>query len=266
MSDNASDCATSESSWLRTLRPAESGSPTIICFPHAGGGVLSAAKLARSIPDRFGLVVAVLPGREPGDTAVPPRRAAVAGAKLAGDLADHARQGGAAEPLVLLGNSYGSLLAFETARSLQAVTDTALGADAVRLIVSGFRSPSLAPAEPPLFRLPTRELFADLSERYGVPLGDLAAAGLYEIEAALRADLEACDTYRLGDGPLLRHRIDVLRMTRDPSVSHADLRAWCDATSGQVVITDIEADHFPWASRPDQVADAITSLIADPRS
>lgn len=266
MTDDASERAVAGSTWLRALRRSKQGSHTIVCFPHAGAGVLSVAKLARSIPDRFGLVVAVLPGREPGDQVSPPRRAAAAGAKLAGDIAKHIRQGDLTEPVVLLGNSYGSLLAFETARSLQSMPDGGLGADTLRLIVSGFRSPAVPPAEPPLFRLPTRDLFADLAERYGVPVGDLAAAGLYDIETALRADLEACDTYRFGDGPRLRHRIDVLRMTRDPSVSHADLRAWQDVTSGNVVITELDADHFPWASQPDLVAATVETLTADVES
>ena len=250
-------------SWLRVLRPSASSKVTIVCFPHAGAGILSIARLARSIPDRFGLVGAVLPGREPGDDAAPPRRAAAAGRKLAGDIAEHIRQPGKAERLVFLGNSYGALLAFETARSLQAMPDVRGDPDAMQLIVSGFRSPSLPPAEGPLFRLPSEDLYAALADHYGLMLGDLAAAGLYEIEETLRADLEACDTYRFGDRPLLSCRIDVLHMTQDPAVSYADLRAWHDVTGGEVVITSLDCGHFPWTTDPALVADVIVSLIDD---
>ncbi len=246
---------------MRILRPSSSN-VTIVCFPHAGAGILSVAKLARSIPDRFGLVAVTLPGREPGDNVAPPRRAAAAGSKLAGDLATHIKYDDGSARLVLLGNSYGALLAFETARSLQALPDVHLDPDTVQLVVSGFRSPSLPPSEAPLFRLPTPDLFAELADRFGVPVDELEAAGLYGLEDALRADLEACDTYRVGDGPMLDNRIDILRMTQDPSVSRPELRAWQDVTTGPVVTTDVEAGHFPWTSQPDAVAAVIVSLTA----
>lgn len=236
---------------------------TIVCFPHAGGGVLSVAKLARSLPETLGLLAITLPGREPGDTTSTPRRAAEVGSKLAGDLAECIKSSDLSRRLLLLGNSYGSLLAFETARSLQAMPDLPFDSTALRLIVSGFRSPSLPPSEPPLFRLPTPSLFAELGERFGVPVTELEAAGLYGLEDALRADLEACDTYRMGDGPMLANRIDVLRMTQDPSVSPAELRSWQDVTTGSVVMTEIAAGHFPWVSHPDAMAAAITSLTGD---
>ena len=260
MTENHSPC---RDTWLRVLRSPASSPATIVCFPHAGGGVLSAAKLARSLPDRFGLLTVSLPGRGAGDTASAPRRAAEAGSKLAGDLAECIKGGDLSKHLVLLGNSYGSLLAFETARSLQAMPDLVLDPSMLRLIVSGFRSPSLPPSEPPLFRLPTQDLYAELAERFGAPVADLEAAGLYGLEDALRADLEACDTYRMGDGPKLDSRIDVLRMTQDPSVSPAELRSWQDVTTGSVVMTEIPAGHFPWVSHPDAVAKAIIALTAD---
>ncbi|MEM7120956.1 MAG: alpha/beta fold hydrolase [Pseudomonadota bacterium] len=234
-----------------------------MCFPHAGGGVLSAAKLARSLPDRLGLLTVTLPGREPGDTAAAPRRATEAGSQLAGDLVECIKSGDVSEHLVLLGNSYGSLLAFETTRSLQSTPELIFDSKALRLIVSGFRSPSLPPSEAPLFRLPTQDLYTELAERFGVAVADLEAAGLYGLEDALRADLEACDTYRMGDGPKLENRIDVLRMTQDPSVSLAELRSWQDVTTGSVVMTEIAAGHFPWVSQPDAVAAAVIALTAD---
>ena len=201
-----------------------------------------------------------------GNRATPPPRHAApteAGSRLAGDLVECVKRDGLSEHLVLLGNSYGSLLAFETARSLQSMPDLVLDPRALRLIVSGFRSPSLPPSEPPLFRLPTQDLYTELAERFGVPAADLEEAGLYGLEDALRADLEACDTYRMSDGPKLENRIDVLRMTQDPSVSPAELRSWQDVTTGSVVMTEIPAGHFPWASHPDAVATAIIALVTD---
>src|SRR3546814_17466026 len=65
------------------------------------------------------------------------------------------------------------------------------------LIVSGFRSPTLPMADTPLYRLPSLQLRAELRARFGA-VADAASTpwegGL--AEQALRADLQACDTYR----------------------------------------------------------------------
>src|SRR5690606_20621871 len=96
-----------------------------------------------------------------------------------------------AQPLIFVGNSYGALLAFETAARL---VDTAI--QPTRLVVSGFRSPSLPSAETPLYRLPLGQLRAELVARFGIAGGDGVDWGCAGLEQALRADLEACDTYR----------------------------------------------------------------------
>ena len=266
MRQRASDPHVHTSSWLRVLREAASGQRTIVCFPHAGGGVLSVAKLARSIPERFGLTVVALPGREPGDQTSPPRRAAAAGRKLADDIAAFSQHSAGRVRLVFLGNSYGALLAFETALSLRPISDAIDSSPAIRLIVSGFRSPSLPPADAPIFGLPTEDLLAELAQRFGLSSGDLARSGLFNLESALRADLEACDTYRHRSGSTLDTRIDILHMTQDVSVSPAELRAWQDVTTRPIVTTKLDCGHFPWATDPDALAGAVVSLIDAPAS
>ncbi len=263
MHQHSSDPGIANPCWLNVLREAEPDSPIIVCFPHAGGSVLSVAKLARSIPERFGLVAVALPGREPGDQDQPPRHAATAGRKLGGDVAALFNRRRSGERVVLLGNSYGALLAFETARSLQAMSDGAGPPLPIRLIVSGFRSPSLPPADAPIFGLPSQDLIAELCQRFGLPAGDMTITGLFDIEDALRADLEACDTYRCRQGSTLDARIDVLAMAQDASVSRAELQAWQEVTTASVVVTDLDCGHFPWSTHPEAVADTIVALIDD---
>src|SRR5690606_10277488 len=121
----------------------------------------------------------------------------------------------------LVGNSYGALLAYETAWCMLRA-----GMPIERLVVSGFRSPLLPLADTPLYRLPLAQLQAELSARFGAAAAVGAAPGGAELaEEALRADLQACDTYRHRHDEPLPLPIDVLHLTEDASVSMDELRA-----------------------------------------
>lgn len=194
-----------------------------------------------------------LPGREKGDPIAPPRRASLAASAIADTLA-----AGRASPSppVFLGNSYGALLAYETARAL-----VRRGETEPRLIVSGFRSPLLPPAEGPLFSAPPALLRSELAARFGVSGRDLDRMASDLFETALRADLEACETYRHEGGDRLTRRIDVLAMSDDPAVSHEELLAWQRASSGGVRLQPVSGQHFCWNLQPAEVAAAVVRLL-----
>src|SRR3546814_5352689 len=82
-------------------------------------------------------------------------------------------------------------------------------------------------ADTPLYRLPSLQLRAELRARFGA-VADAASTpwegGL--AEQALRADLQACDTYRHRHLEPLSLPIDVLHLSDDLSVSIDELRAW----------------------------------------
>src|SRR3546814_8531190 len=82
------------------------------------------------------------------------------------------------------------------------------------LVVSGFRSPVLPCSETSLYRLPRRQLRAELAARFGIAPGDGAEWAGAAVEEALRADLEACDTYRHAHTDRLAVPIDVLHIDR----------------------------------------------------
>src|SRR3546814_18281712 len=94
-----------------------------------------------------------------------------------------------------------------------------------RLVVSGFRSPVLPCSETSLYRLPRRQLRAELAARFGIAPGDGAEWAGAAVEEALRADLAACDTYRHAHTDRLAVPIDVLHMRADPSVTPHELRS-----------------------------------------
>jgi surfactin synthase thioesterase subunit len=231
---------------MLSLRLAEPGQPTFVFFPHAGGSPLSIVRLMAELPDRVGAAVLALPRGGGLDGGVPPRRCALA---ADGAAASWFALGVPAETrLILVGNSYGALLAYETARRLIRVA-----VPIERLVVSGFRSPRLAGTEAPLHRLPLARLRAELEARYGGMPGD-GLEWLDLAEEALRADLESCDTYRHPHADRLSIPVDALHLTQDSSVSSDELAAWAQVTSGPFRVLQLAAGHFPWATQPGATA------------
>lgn len=210
------------------------------------------------LPAEYGVMVASLPRGGDMDDASPPNRAAQAVDGLErGFLAlSEADGSGAPDRLVLVGNSYGALLAYEMAHRL------ARRAIAVeRLVVSGFRSPVLPCSDAPLHRLPRQRLFAELAARFGGNAGPGADWAADMVEPALRADLEACDTYRHAHGDKLAAPITVLHMRADSSVSLDELQAWQAVTAASAHIEHHDLGHFPWATHPGAVADILLRLV-----
>ncbi|MGP9812862.1 thioesterase II family protein [Rhodopseudomonas sp. NSM] len=239
---------------LRWIRRIE-GAPVVICFPHAGGSVLSCMGLAAALPDHLAIATVAVPRQPCGRLIADARR--IAGA-VAGEIAlalDPQSAG-----LTLLGNSFGALLAFETAVALERLE--APVAQRLHLVVSGFRSPSRPPCDAPLHRLPRARLLAELRECFGAVgpgLGDLIGDTQ---EAELRADIEACETYRPGDAPALRCALSVIRLLADPSVSDQEYEAWRDICAGPVRFRALDSGHFPWSGATAALAGLVTELIA----
>jgi len=240
------DSGISNSSWMLNLRHAEPEQPTFVFFPHAGGSPLSIVRLAAELPRQVGVAVLALPRGGGLDDGVPPRRCAVAAERAAASWL--ALGAPAATRLILVGNSYGALLAYETARRL-----VCAAVSVERLIVSGFRSPRLTCTEAPLHRLPLPRLRAELEARYGSVPGD-SLEWLDLAQVALRADLEACDTYRHAHADPLSIPVDALHLTQDSSVTPDELAAWAQTTSASFRVLQLAAGHFPWAAQPGATA------------
>lgn len=242
--------------WLLRIRSATSGQPDYIFFPHAGATPLSISRLVAFLPGAVGVAVAVLPRGGDLDDGTPPVRVTDAAQCIARALA--AVPATAGNRLVLVGNSYGALLAYETAWYL--VHDAV---SVERLIVSGFRSPLLPLADIPLHRLPLAQLRVELSARFGAPCDAATAVWGGELaEQALRADLQACDTYHHRHDERLPVPLDVLHLTDDLSVSIADLQAWQSVTRFPVRLTPCASGHFPWAGDPELIARTLLGLAA----
>jgi surfactin synthase thioesterase subunit len=253
----------SPASSLRWSRRAGTGAVTIVCFHHAGGSVLSAARLASVLPADWGVAAVALPGHEGPESGTAPRRPEEIAGRIAEEIA--ALFSGNAMRLILLGNSYGALLAFEVACQIERHHAAVVSPSRLHLVVSGFRSPSLPPFEGPLHRLPRAHLLAELADRFGPQAAEAGDALASWQEAALRADLEACETYRLLQPTRLHCSTSVIQMTRDPSVTRAELAAWQAVSAHPVDFVTLDAGHFPWTTAAEEFGALLANMLKQER-
>src|SRR3546814_369687 len=141
--ENKQESSTRHMQWMLRVRSASQGQPTFVFFPHAGATPLSVGRLATALPRSVGVAVANLPRGGDLDDGTPPCSVDDAARGIALGLTA-LFNAAAVDPdrLVLVGNSYGALLAYETAWRLTQAT-----VNPERLIVSGFRSPTLRSEE-----------------------------------------------------------------------------------------------------------------------
>ncbi|RAI45733.1 thioesterase II family protein [Rhodoplanes roseus] len=241
------------------MRRPHGAAHLIVAFPHAGGSVLSGARLARSLPDRVGFATVALRGHDPLMSDEPDRDLNTIARQIAEEIAAIAPA--CPTKLVLLGNSFGALLAFEVARELELRPVNAHDRPDLHLVVSGFRSPSLPPSDPPLHRLPMTHLRAELNERVGQIFKDLDPVASDRQDAALRADLEMCETYRLSTPTRLHCAVTAIHLLRDVSVSAEELAAWQEVGATPIRIVALDAGHFPWLDAAPALGTLLTRLF-----
>lgn len=227
------------SSWLRRLSAStpENGAHTLICFPHAGGSVLSFGPLARRIGAEYDVLAVQYPGRQD-------RRAE----PLVGNIPDlvegllpalvEALDG--VENFSLFGHSMGSVVAFEAGRRLERES----GAAPSVLFASGRRAPS-APQSGGVHLLNDEDLCEQLVRFGGTPTALLADPEFRSmILSVVRNDYRAIETYECAPGAMVECPIVALTGDRDPDASLADIEAWRAHTSGSFFATSFPGGHF----------------------
>jgi surfactin synthase thioesterase subunit len=223
----------------------------LFCFPWSGAGASAYRSHAEAIPAEIEMVGIQFPGRgtrraEPTRTELQP---------LARQIADAIRADLDASPsrYAVLGHSYGSLLAYETVRLLQAA-----GLSPELAIMSGSRAPSVAP-HTLLHRLDDVELARQLGRMGGLSPDRLRDPSFLDyLLPIVRSDLTACETAPPAAAPL-HCPLTSWSGDQDWYARPSDVTAWRRYAGFAYRHVDFTGDHF----FINDIPAAIAALLAD---
>jgi surfactin synthase thioesterase subunit len=208
----------------------------LVCFPHAGGAASAYFKLAQQLPPQIHVLSVQYPGRE--DRWAEPRAARLS--SLAEAVAEELdRHPG---PYALFGHSMGALVAYETARRIEAGGG---GARLGELFVSAHLPPSDLHGARTAVPLGEPELRRRLSLLGGTGHAVLSDPDLAELYLPiLKADYAALNAYTWVPGDRLRTPLTVLAGAADPLVRPAQTYGWRDLTDGPFDQHVFPGGHF----------------------
>ncbi|MFF2197196.1 thioesterase II family protein [Streptomyces sp. NPDC058157] len=227
---------------------------TLLVLPHAGGNAHAYAGWREHLPADVRLLIGQYPGRGARFAEDLPRDVA----DLAGPVAACLPEG-AADDLVVLGHSMGSLVAFEVVRLLQAAGRTPRA-----LVASACRAPFLdnpAVVHPEL--LDDDELVAAIKVRGGTDDGILDDPELREIVIpSIRADFAIDDVYRC---PRDEARVDcpvtVIGGDADPVAPAASLGRWAEVTGHPFAAHTLPGGHFYFQDRLPEFFEVLATVV-----
>jgi len=222
--------------WFVNLLPKPEAKIRLFFFPHAGGGPVVFAPWLPQLPSAIEGWTVHLPGRgsrysEPAYKELRP-------------LVERLSQ--AIEPLLdqpyaLFGHSFGALVAFELARSLRRCGLPR----PVTLFVSACGAPHLPDPHPPIHALPNAQFLKALEKFNGLSPELLRQPEVMDLFLpALRADVQAFETYIYPPEPPLKCRIVAFGGTDDPRLSREGLEAWAVQTDAAFQLQYFPGDHF----------------------
>ena len=226
----------------------------LFCFHHAGGSAAVFRTWSDGLPD-LEVHAIQLPGRGSRFRETPYPRLR----DLARDVAEGigSRLQGA---YALFGHSFGGLVAFEVGRELARRGQ----GDLVHLFVSGRRGPRLPDPVQPIHGLDDAALLREVCARYGgIPDAILREPELLQLLLpALRADLEALETYAYQPQVPLTCPIAAFGGADDPWATAGELEAWRPETTGDFSVHRFAGGHFYLQGAESLVCQEILSRLA----
>lgn len=240
--------------WVTPPR-VESGAPArLFCFAHAGGGSGFFRPWREALLPEVELCPVVLPGRETRIREQPMTRVASVVAALCEALPPYLDR-----PFALFGHSLGSVLAYETARALEAA---GLGTPRC-LFVSGRRAPHLPARHRPLHPLPEGDFLREVVRLNGTPADILREPGLLRLFLpVLRADFTLNETYAPLPGAPLSCPVSAFVGESDPEAAADEMAGWRETTAHGFSLRIFRGDHF---YLKENAAELLAALLADLR-
>ncbi len=209
----------------------------VACFPFAGAGASVYRRWRGTNLGLLELVPIQMPGREERFREPLPATLQELAQRCADDLRRHVNT---ADAYVVLGHSFGAVVAYEVVRWLVSAGES----PPQRLVVSGAAAPCL-PRRHGVSDLTDDELVAHLRDLAG---HDDAALRNPELRAllvpVLRADIALHEGYHSTSAEPLPVPIVALWGRDDQLVSRADMERWRDVTRAQFVLEDLPGGHM----------------------
>ena len=218
--------------WLPPARRSGSG-PIVACFAPAGAGAGFYRDWSRDLPD-FRMMPVQLPGREErfGEPVATDARA------IATAVADALAMEGAGAP-ILLGYSFGALLAFETARTIES------RGGRVRGVVACARAAPQMQARPSMADRPDGPLLDYVRSLGGLPPEILTAPEFLSLLLpTLRADFWANDRYAATAEIHITAPIVAVVGEDDPATADGRADGWADRTRHPRDTRRVPGGHF----------------------
>lgn len=222
-----------KSGWIKILAPRRNPRIRLICCPYAGASATAYAALSTALPESVEALSVQYPGR-PGSRHEP---AISDVGELADRIADEVLPWNDG-PTAVFGHSFGSIVAFEVTRRLEAA-----GSGPVRLIVSGRRSPSdgLGSYVP----RNDEEIVAELRELGAIPERLLAKPKFREsILSVVKNDYRANSTYLAPQDATVGCPITFLIADADPYLVGGGEQGWRQHTSAEFRTVHFSGGHF----------------------
>lgn len=237
-----------DNTWPPWAHPDGDHPLRLFCFPPAGAGAAFYRPwIARPAPP-FSVHPVLLPGRESRLREAPRTDLRVLVDELVRAIAPHLDR-----PYALFGHSMGALLAYETARMLQASRPPAA------LFLSGRRGPSTAALRPPISDRCDRDFIDGVAALGGIPEEILERPDMVRmILPSLRADFGLNERYRPLTGPPLACPMTLYAGRDDPEAPPKAVLGWGRETDGDYTLRVFTGGHFYFSPDPGHVLAMLT--------
>ncbi len=225
----------SNSSWIVCSAPREAPRARLVCFPHGGGGAQAFRNWPQGLPEWLEVLAINPPGRGARLREPPITGMARMVEDVTGALAPYLDL-----PFLIFGHSVGALIAFETARALEAQ-----GLRPLRVLLSGYAGRGMAAGSKALSMASDEELLASIAGLGLLPADAVQSEGLRDVMLPpLRADYALAERHELAGDARIAAPLTVLGGRQDPIAGPDDLEGWRGRTEAEFGVRLFDGGHF----------------------